>query len=101
MVKHKVFFKKSLLIKSITDFKESAALHNPKITNVKVMNCSSLDEITNKVFKELLHEKGDPKYKSASDRGSVKVLFQLKTQNFIHHKNYFRVKIGDRRAQAF
>lgn len=35
---------------------------------------SSLDEITNRVFKELLQEKADAKSKTLSDRASVKVL---------------------------
>lgn len=36
---------------------------------------SSLDEITNRVFKELLHEKAsEARNKTSSDRGSVKVV---------------------------
>lgn len=62
------------MIFGVTDLKEQAAIQPQKIQGIKVINSASLDEITNKVFKELLHEKGDNKYKSGSDRGSVKVI---------------------------
>ncbi|KAF5304885.1 hypothetical protein FQR65_LT00769 [Abscondita terminalis] len=54
------------------DWKDKPNSHNEKLLNVKVFNAASLDEITNKVFKELLQEKGDSKYKSGSERGSIK-----------------------------
>lgn len=54
------------------DSKEHSCSQNTKPLQIKVFNASSLEEITNKVFKELLHEKADIKYKSGSDRGSVK-----------------------------
>ncbi|KAF5290605.1 hypothetical protein FQA39_LY14671 [Lamprigera yunnana] len=54
------------------DWKERPVAHSEKHLQVKIFNASALDEITNKVFKELLHEKGDSKYKSGSDRASIK-----------------------------
>ncbi|KAK4885324.1 hypothetical protein RN001_001595 [Aquatica leii] len=54
------------------DWKERCSIQSEKNLNVKVFNPSSLDEITNKVFKELLQEKGDCKFKSGSERGSIK-----------------------------
>uniref|UniRef100_A0A1Y1LI36 RGS domain-containing protein n=1 Tax=Photinus pyralis TaxID=7054 RepID=A0A1Y1LI36_PHOPY len=61
-----------LAIQLNNESKDPTRTQNPKPLQIKVFNASSLEEITNKVFKELLHEKADIKYKSGSDRGSVK-----------------------------